>query len=150
MQRFPLVSWWSSANFDRWTISVGQVVLKIPLNPPPPPTPSQFLTGFTLISMTTWGAEIRLWPEKVVPRDCKLRFDDKRLIYLPRHSKFSDFSAWQTRGCFCNIWALSTIIKLSHLQAPSNKIWTHVIHVQENKKTNTMYLQFIQPYACQD
>ncbi len=32
---FPFVSSWNSANFDKWTISVGQVVPEIPLPPHP-------------------------------------------------------------------------------------------------------------------
>ena len=33
LKRFPFISWWNPANFDRWTISVGQVVPEIPLPP---------------------------------------------------------------------------------------------------------------------
>ena len=48
---FSAVSLWNSANFDRWTISVGRVVPEIPLSLSP--LTYQILTGFTLISMTT-------------------------------------------------------------------------------------------------
>ncbi len=36
MKRYAFFSSWNSAHFDRRTISLGQVVPKIPLNPPPP------------------------------------------------------------------------------------------------------------------